>query len=140
MATPDPQRAKDLARIHLAAKELGLDEETYRELLRNLTGKTSAGALGPGERWKVMQEMKRMGATSAAPSYPGKPKAVPVDGAALMSKIEAHLADTGRPWAYAHAMAWRMFKRARIQDCEPGELHKIVAALEYDAKRNGRGK
>lgn len=138
MATPDPQRTKDLARIHLAAKELGLDDDTYRELLRNLTGKTSAGALGPGERWKVMQEMKRMGAASAAPSYPGKPKSVPVDGAALMSKIEAHLADTGRPWSYAHAMAWRMFKRARIQDCDPGELHKIVAALEYDAKRNGR--
>lgn len=135
MAAPDPKRAKDLARIHLAAKELGLDKETYRALLKNTTGKESAADLGPGQRWKLMQELGRLGAKSAAPAYPGKPTLVPVECKPLMDKIEAHLAETKRPWAYAHAMARHMFRKAQVQLCDADELRRIVAALEVDAKR-----
>jgi len=145
MTTPDPRRSKDLARIHLAKKELGLDEETYRSLLKTTTGKDSASAMGPGERWKVLLQLGRMGAKSGAPAgseggkpFPGKPTMVPVEGVALMSKIEAFLAEARRPWAYAHGIAWRMFKKNQVQHCEPDELRKIVAALSYDAKRHDR--
>ena len=34
-----------IAIIHIAKKELGLDEETYREMLRNLTGKNSTARM-----------------------------------------------------------------------------------------------
>ncbi len=139
----DPRRTRDLARIHLAKKELGLEEDTYRALLKATTGKDSAGALGPGERWKVLLELGRLGAKSGAmagtaSSHPGKPAMVPVEAVALISKIEAQLAEAKRPWAYAHGIAWRMFKKAQVQHCEPDELRKIVAALSYDAKRHGR--
>jgi len=134
----DPRRAKDLARIHLAKKELGLEEDTYRALLKATTGKDSAAAMGPGERWKVLLELGRLGAASAARTYPGKPAIVSIDKQALLGKIEAQLAEAGRPWAYVHGMAWKMFKRAQVQLCEPDELKKVVAALAYDAKRHGR--
>jgi phage gp16-like protein len=138
MATVDLRRTKDLARIHLAKKELGLDEETYRSLIKGLTGKESAADLGPGQRWKLMQQLARMGAKSAAPVYPGKPNMVAVDCKPLMDRIEAHLADTKRPWAYAHAMARHMFRKAQVQLCDADELRRIVAALEVDARRQGR--
>lgn len=145
MSAPDPRRARDLARIHLAKKELGLNEETYRSLLKSTTGKDSASAMGPGERWKVLLQLGRMGAKSGAPAgseggkpYPGKPTMVPVEAVALISKIEALLADAKRPWAYAHAMAKRMFHQDQVQLCDPDELRRIVAALAYDAKRHGR--
>ena len=59
---------------------------------------------------------------------------------AMLKKIEAYLAEAGRPWSYAHAMAKRMSakKVERIQWCTPADLHKIIAALEYDARRHGR--
>lgn len=141
MSTPDPRRAKDLARIHLAAKELGLDEATYRELLQSLTGRSSAGDLDARQRWQVLQELGRMGARSGGQAaHPGKPAPfqVALDCRRLMTKVEAHLADAKRPWAYAHAMAQRMFQASRVQDLDADQLHRLVAALEIDARRKGR--
>ena len=71
--------------------------------------------------------------------YPGRPGNInDVDKGRLLKKIEALLAEAGRPWKYAHGMARRMFTIERVQWCEPFQLHKIVAALIYDAKRHGR--
>jgi phage gp16-like protein len=56
----------------------------------------------------------------------------------MLQKIEAYLAEAKRPWTYVNAMAKRMFKIERVQWCNPGQLHKIIAALEYDARRHGR--
>lgn len=134
---PDPMRTKDLARIHLAKKDLGLDDETYRELLKHLTGKTSAGELTSGERWKVIQELGRAGAKSAQ-AHPGKPPRPKLGKEALIGKIEAQLAEAKRPWEYAHAMAKRMFGIDQVQWLDAEQLRKIVAALVYDAKRHGR--
>ena len=131
----DPHRAKDLARIHLAAKQLGLDDPSYRDILRSTTGKTSAGELGPRQRFKVLQALLTLGAEVAAPrSYPGKPARAPQGGQQLLEKVEALLTDAKRPWAYAQGMARRMFQH-ELAECEPDELRRIVAALTYDAKR-----
>ncbi len=139
MTAPDPRRARDLARIHLAKKELGLDDDTYRSLLKTITGKDSASDLGPGERWKVLCELGRLGAKAGAGKpYPGKPAIVSADCQALLGKVEAQLAEAKRPWAYAHALAQRMFKKPQVQLCDADELRRIVAALTYDARRNGR--
>lgn len=135
---PDAKRTKDLARIHLAKKELGLDEDTYRDMLEALTGQRSASGLDAKGRWKVMQHLARAGAKAAQGPFPGRPAIVRRDKAALLAKIEAQLAEAGRPWAYVHAMARKMFKHDQIQLCEPDELWRIVAALAYDAKRHGR--
>jgi phage gp16-like protein len=131
---PDRLRQRDLARIHLAKKRLDLDDNIYRAMLLDLTGKPSAAEMDRRERWMVLQEMARLGAFSGRP-HPGKPLAPTPEKAKLISKIEAQLAEEGRPWAYVNAMAKRMFGVDLVQWCHPDQLRKLVAALAYDARR-----
>lgn len=50
-----------LAAIHVAKKQLGLDDATYRSLLMRVTGKSSAGQMNEQERRNVVQELRRQG-------------------------------------------------------------------------------
>jgi phage gp16-like protein len=133
----DAGRNRDLARIHVFKKGLGLDDGAYRDLLGGLTGKTSAKDLDGRQRWRVICEMSKLlngGGAAPGKGYPGRPPANKAKDA-LIGKIEAHLADAKRPWAYANAMAKRMFGVDVVQWCDCRQLHKLVAALEYDQKR-----
>lgn len=56
----DPRQA-ELGKIHIAKKQLGLDEDTYRGLIHHVTGKRSAGDLDSTERRAVLDEMARRG-------------------------------------------------------------------------------
>lgn len=59
-----------LARIHIAKKQLGLDDVTYRALLERITGKTSSKNMSDGEHRQVLQELNRLsGATTASGRY-----------------------------------------------------------------------
>ena len=53
----------------------------------------------------------------------------------MMDKVEALLADGGYHWNYAHAMAWRMFGREKVEYLDNDQLHKLVAALQIAANR-----
>ena len=46
-----------LAKIHIAKKELKLDEETYREIIKNIGGVTSSADLTMLGRAKVIKHM-----------------------------------------------------------------------------------
>ena len=50
-----------LSAIHVAKKQLGLDDDTYRAMLVTITGKNSAVALTETERGIVLDEMRRRG-------------------------------------------------------------------------------
>lgn len=50
-----------LAAIHVAKKQLGLDEDDYRALLERLTGKRSARELSSIEAAAVLDEFRRLG-------------------------------------------------------------------------------
>lgn len=50
-----------LAKIHIAKKELGLDDPTYRVLLERITGQTSAKDCTEAQLGKVLDEMKAKG-------------------------------------------------------------------------------
>ena len=136
------RRQRDLAKIHIAKKQLGLDEATYRAMLLMVAGVQSASELDAQGRNKVLAHLfnagfKAMGTTNQRPFK--KPNlAISSDKEALLRKIEAYLAEAKRPWDYAHGIARRMFKVNRLQWCHASQLHKIVAALEYDARRHGR--
>lgn len=54
-------RTAELGAIHIAKKQLGLDEETYRTMLYTLTCKRSAGDLDAGERRKVLEHLQSRG-------------------------------------------------------------------------------
>ncbi len=54
-----------LAAIHVAKKQLGLDEETYRSVLVRVTGKDSTRAMSEPERQRVVEEFRKSGFTKA---------------------------------------------------------------------------
>jgi phage gp16-like protein len=51
----------DLAKIHIAKKELGLTEEVYRDILRVQFRKDSAAKLTPGQAWALIKHFQRLG-------------------------------------------------------------------------------
>ncbi|MGO7686594.1 gp16 family protein [Rhizobium ruizarguesonis] len=50
-----------IAAIHVAKKQLGLDEDTYRAKLKVITGKASAKAMTEAERERVLQVFRKEG-------------------------------------------------------------------------------
>ena len=68
-------RNKDLAKIHIAKKQLGMDEDTYREMLRNIADVESATDLTDQGRFKVLRHLHQIGFKSRkkAPRYLNRP-------------------------------------------------------------------
>lgn len=132
-------RNLQLSKIHIAKKDLGLDDETYRSLLARVAGVRSAKDLNPRQIGAVLAEFARLGWASAPAKKHGRntPEPAP-DRAKLVGKIEAFLSEANRSWAYADGIAFRMFKVERVEWLDPDQLHKMVAALTYDARRHGR--
>jgi phage gp16-like protein len=60
MTAAERKRA-ELAKIHIGAKRLGMDEDTRRAFLVRETGKSSAAELDQAERGKVLDALKVMG-------------------------------------------------------------------------------
>jgi hypothetical protein len=80
-ATRQPDRRKRmLAAIHAAKRDLGLDDDIYRDLLERLTGARSAAGLGPAALAAVLDHLAALGwrgrgATSrAAPDGAARPR------------------------------------------------------------------
>ena len=55
-------RNADLAKIHMGKKQLGLDDETYRVMLDEMFGVTSAGKLNSKQRYRLIRHMEERGA------------------------------------------------------------------------------
>ncbi|MBU1041299.1 MAG: regulatory protein GemA [Proteobacteria bacterium] len=129
-----------LAKVHIAAKALGLDDETYRDMLEALTGKRSAGKITEKQLVLVLAAMRKRGWNDEDPRPARKkpaPRATP-GCAPLLSKIGALLADSGRPWAYAVSMAKHMNYSERLEWAKPEQLRGIIAALTKDAQRRAK--
>lgn len=131
-------RQSQLAKIHMAAKQKGLDEATYRALLVRITGKDSAAKMTAEERALVIAEFVRLGFkdvqhTGRKRQWPGQPKNL--DEVPMLRKVQALLADAKRPWAYAHNTAKQMYRIDRVEFLNQAQLHRLVAALQVDANR-----
>ncbi|WHS58644.1 regulatory protein GemA [Pseudomonas sp. G2-4] len=132
------RRNANLSKIHIAKKDLGLDDETYRALLNRVAGVKSAKDLGPIKVVAVLAEFERLGwKPKAKPAGRAAPNVAP-DKQKLIGKIQAFMADAKRPWEYADGMAKRMFKVDRVEWLDCQQLGSLVSALTYDAKRNKR--
>ena len=131
----EPQRTRDLQKIHVAKRQMALDDHTYRCLLERVTGLTSAADLDGRQRRAVIDEFYRLGWKAKTHRRPGQ---VADRKKALVSKIEALLADAKRSWAYADGIAQRVCKVETVRFCTEDQLRKIIAALMYDQKRRKR--
>lgn len=121
-----------LATIHMGKNALNLDEDTYRDMLEHVTGKRSAKDMDMDDLLKVIQHLDQLGFSKR--NFGKKPK-VKQSKEALIGKIEAHLAEHKLHWNYAKGIAKKMFGKEALEFCNESELHRIVAALEYRAKR-----
>lgn len=132
----DDKRKRDLAAIHASKKQLAMDDDSYRQMLKQLTGKSSAKDLSPSERVAVLRRLKELGAgkpSSPSKAYPGTPHNKNQEP--MLQKIEAQLADMKLPWAYADAIAKRQFGIERVAWLRTTEqLSSVIAAL-YKAQQ-----
>ena len=135
------QRRRDLAAIHVGKKALGLDDETYRAMLWTVARVRSSADLDHAGRAAVLEHMrargfaKPAGRPQPAPADHGRKPLVTRDKQALVDKLEALLADGAKPWAYAAAMAKRMYRVDQLEWATPEQLRGLVAALEYSRRR-----
>lgn len=128
-------RKSELAQIHIAKTQLALADDEYRNLLIQVTGKTSSKDLTWQQRKSLLDHFKKLGFKVKANKTGRTKPVVSQDRTRLINKIEAQLADAGLPWSYADGMAKRICKVDSINFCLPEHLSKIIAALNYQAKR-----
>jgi len=139
----DDNRQKELAKIHIGRKELGLDEGTYREMLQNIAGVSSARDLDKPGRLAVLDHMKACGFKQAHRSAraSGMHVSAANDRNVFLCKIEATLSELRLPWSYADGVARRMFKVDRVRWLKPPDLQKLMVSLIYISNRhNGKEK
>lgn len=133
--------SKAMAAIHAAKRDLGMDEDTYRDMLFNVAGKRSAKDLDKEGVSKVLDHLRSIGATKIGAKkpgqYPGKPHnfdSMP----AMIDKIEALLADMKLPWSYADSIAKRQTgveKIAWVRDEK--SLRAVISALAVEQEKRG---
>ncbi|HNW35242.1 MAG TPA: regulatory protein GemA [Candidatus Ozemobacteraceae bacterium] len=136
--TVEDERKRDLAMIHCAKKELGLDDDLYRQVLKQVCGVDSSAALDAPGRRMLLAYFRGKGWGKR--KFAGRPNNLGLDDGRgkTLRRIEAMLAEAQRPWSYADTMAKHMFKVDRIAWCSIEQLNKIAIAMLIDAKRHGR--
>jgi phage gp16-like protein len=140
--TDDDRRAM-LAKIHIARKDLGLDEDTYRALVARLTRQrtNSAGQLSHPERADLLAEFHRLGwKPRTPPNTPPNTPPGPKDSQA--QKIRAlwwGLARAGLvrdPSEQAlRAYVVRMTGKSDLRFCLAAEKSTLIEALKAWAER-----
>lgn len=125
-----------LAKIHIGKKQLGLDEATYRAMLRSVANVNSARDLDLPGAETVLRHMRRCGFVAKAKH--GRRPRVALTREAQLRKIEALLADSGRSWRYVQGMVKRICKVDAIEFCDHEMLSKLIAALQIDANRRSK--
>lgn len=137
-------RNRELTLIHIARAQLGIDEETYRAQVARVSGgrTNSSGELTAFERDSLLAEYRRAGWVPTEPKRagrgPGKPA---LDRRAMLTKVQALLADQRLPWAYGEAILRRQRGiRDKEVACPIGqttdtELRGVIAALDRRAKQ-----
>lgn len=135
MAKPDP-RVRELGRIHCLKRDLGLDDESYRNVLWAVARVESAAQLDAHGRIAVIRHLQAHAQRAGKGRPKSRQRAAP-DKAALVSKIRALLmsAEPRRDDAYADGMSRRMFGVEYFTWCTAEQLGKLVAALSIDQKR-----
>ncbi|EIN9831296.1 regulatory protein GemA [Salmonella enterica] len=117
---------------------LGWDDATYRGVLCRLTGKRSSTKCSIRELEDVKEYMHSQGYPRKAPKGKGRRPNVANRRKALLSKIEALLAEGGLSWAYAEGIASHMYKQHVIEWLDDDQLHGVMVALIKQARRQGR--
>ena len=130
------RRRAALAAIHIAKKQLGLEDETYRAMLQEVAGVDSAADLDMRGLGKVLDHLADRGAKFRSRGRGAKTSSAPPEKRRLLWKIYQLLDD--RPVKYAVSILRNQGGPDALEWATPTQLHKVVAALEYDRKRKAK--
>lgn len=123
-AKPTDRRAR-IATIHVAKKQLAMEEGSYRAMLKRITGLESAGDCSDAQLGRVIEEFRRLG--FSAPRRPSdKPHVRKVY--ALWRELKPYLADVSDD-------ALRAFVRRQTglqapEWLDAGAANKVVEGLK----------
>ncbi|GAB5833910.1 regulatory protein GemA [Staphylococcus aureus] len=131
-------RAVNLAKIHIAKAQLGMDDDTYRALLARVAGVRSAKDLGPRQIDQVLVEFQRLGWKPKSNRQGRATPKVPQNRQTVLRKITALPASAHPPWSYADHMARRMFQVERVEWLDDSQLYRLMQALIIDRSRHGQ--
>lgn len=126
------QRGRELARIHILKDQLGLDDETYHAIVWTQATVDSSAKTDEHGRKKIIHHLEQLMQRAGKP-ISRRPHNVGTQSRGELKKIEALLADAGRPWTYVESMARHMYRKQRVEFCSPTELRGLLTALERDA-------
>jgi len=128
------RRRRLLAAVHVAKKQLGLDDETYRAVLRTFACE-SAAELTDGGLMDLMRHFERCGFKTASKS---EPKNIKNEfHSRQLAKIKALLTVGKKTWAYADGIAQRMYGIEKAQWLDGDQVHGVIAALIKHGRREG---
>ncbi len=126
-------RNRQLAQIHIAKKDLGMDDETYRFLLADVAQVNSSADLDAAGRQAVLVRFKEKGWVNK--KQRGMPVNVDKSKARMIHKIGALLADMKLTWNYANGIARQMYDVESVGWCKPKQLRGIITALVNHAEK-----
>ena len=135
-----PSRA-DLAKIHIAKKELGLTDEAYRDILRVQFKRESAAKLTPGQAGMLLGHFRSLGwKPKSQMALPGVQP--PADGKS--KKIQAlwitlHKAGVIRDGSDKAMLSFvkRITRTDRLQWATDAQKSMVIEALKAMARREG---
>lgn len=138
-----PYRRQLLGKIHIAKKTLGLDDDTYRDVLEAKTGKRSAKMCSNAQLVDMVEHFKAQGFKPKSKKAPARAGSRPLAGGEQQAKMRAlwitlyHLAVVRDPSEQALAnFAKRMTKVAALQWLGPDDCNIVIEALKAIASRD----
>lgn len=145
LANAEEERKRALARLHIAASQLGLDETTRRAQIARISGGRTASAAGltAKERAALDGEYRAAGwrARKADGGRRGDPQADAETRRPTLARVRALLSEQALPWSYAEAILRRQRNlpsgvACPLASADEQELRGVVAALYRKGKRS----
>lgn len=151
VALSDPRRRPMLAKVHVAKKELGLDDETYRAVVKRVTGQASAAECGHDQLEHLLNDFRSKGWKPKA-RKPESPTAAPAAASSTARPADHAVAGKARAlWISLHqlgvirdpseraleAFAKRQLKVECLQWADQSQGYRLIEALKAMALRHG---
>lgn len=141
-ATKDANRNALIAKVHVAKNDLALRDDTYRQVLKRMTGKRSAADCSNQQLDQVIEEFKRLG---WKPNYrrrragPRPMAEGPQAGKARALWLALyHLGEIEDPSeATLAGFARRVTKQEALQWLDADQLNKVIEGLKDRCTRAG---
>ncbi|MBF0375076.1 MAG: regulatory protein GemA [Alphaproteobacteria bacterium] len=127
--TTDTRLRQTLAKVQIARKEMGLEEDDYRAIVRRVTGRDSAAKCSLGQLIDLVEEFRRLG-------WKGGARRRPTSKSPLVRKIFVmwrELAGAGKVTAGAAALKGFVKRMASVDDPDwltAEQAVKIIEALK----------